>query len=162
MKVVRLLLVLLLCAILPIGCAKQAEGNGYHLIVNGTEIPVEAFDPDTAASEVSNMVPIVSLFKGLGCETVEKDDTVEIRKNGSLRLILNLKAHTLYEPDNPEYNFFTLCPGDTGADFRYRRTGNELWICTHYVDSAFQLMGVPIDIDRGSSDWTMRINADFD
>ena len=136
MKVVRLLLVLLLCAILPIGCAKQTEGNGYHLIVNGTEIPVDGFDPESAASEVSNMVPVVSLFKGLGCETVEKDDTVEIRKNGSLRLILNLKAHTLYEPDDPEYNFFMPCPGDTGADFRYRRTGNELWICTHIMLTA--------------------------
>lgn len=125
------------------GSTIEATRVSYRLIVNGQEVPVDSVFREYAKGEVHLMIPVTALFRGIGCETKVNGDTVEIRRDGSLWLVLDLNAHTLINPDKPWYNYFTLAPGDTGSDFKRQRSGDELWVCTAYVENAFQILGIP-------------------
>ncbi len=125
------------------GSTVEATRVSYRLIVNGQEVPVDSVFREYAKGEVHLMIPVTALFRGIGCETEVNGDTVEIRRDGSLWLVLDLNAHTLINPDKPWYNYFTLAPGDTGSDFKRQRSGDELWVCTAYVENAFQILGIP-------------------
>ena len=148
-------IILLLCFLFMLGCAKEPT---YRLYVNDKPAPVDTQYRESAKGEVMQMAPIVALFKGLGCTAKTEGDLVTITKGESFEAVLDLEAHTLYDPKDPDYNYFTLCPGDTKDDFKVQRVGNELWVCTHYIDSAFQLMGKPIArITRDDDTLTVRI-----
>lgn len=125
------------------GSTIEATRVSYRLIVNGQEVPVDSVFREYAKGEIHLMIPVTALFRGIGCETEVNGDTVEIRRDGSLWLVLDLNAHTLINPDKPWYNYFTLAPGDTGNDFKRQRSGDELWVCTAYVENAFQILGIP-------------------
>ena len=125
------------------GSTIEATRVSYRLIVNGQEVPVDSVFREYAKGEIHLMIPVTALFRGIGCETEVNGDTVEIRRDGSLWLVLDLNAHTLINPDKPWYNYFTLAPGDTGSDFKRQRSGDELWVCTAYVENAFQILGIP-------------------
>ena len=119
------------------------EQSAYRLIVNGQEVPVDSVFREYAKGEIHLMIPVTALFRGIGCETEVRGDKVLIKRDGSIWLVLDLNAHTLINPDKPWYNYFTLAPGDTGSDFKRQRSGDELWVCTAYVENAFQILGIP-------------------
>lgn len=131
--------------------------EGYRLIVNGEEVPVDSVYQESAKGEVYGMLPITAVFRGIGCETEVKGDTVEIKKDGSLWLVLDLNAHTLVNPDDPAYNYFLIAPGDTGSDFKRQRSDDELWVCKRYVGNAFQLLGMPMRVVNDETTREMRI-----
>lgn len=125
------------------GSTVEATRVSYRLIVNGQEVPVDSIFQEYAKGEVHLMIPVTAVFRGIGCETEVKGDTVEIRRDEALWLVLDLEAHTLTDPDDPEYNYFMIAPGDTLSDFKRQRSGDELWVRSTYVDDAFQLLGMP-------------------
>ncbi len=163
--------ILLLAALLLLGCAgtKNAESAsveptpapaGYRLIVNGKEVPVDSTFTESAKGEALLMLPITALFRGIGCETERKGDTVEIKKDGALWLVLDLNAHTLTDPNNPGYDCFMIAPGDTDADFKRQRSGDELWVCRSYAGNAFVHLGMPMRVtyDEASNEMRVTIN----
>lgn len=124
----------------------------YQLIVNGISAPVDSICEESAKGEMMNMIPMTAVFRAIGCETEVKGDTVEIRKGDSLHLVLDLEAHTLFDPEKSWYNVLTLMPGDSADAFKCKRCGNELWVCVKYASSAFQLLGMPTESIKGDAE----------
>lgn len=124
----------------------------YQLIVNGISAPVDSIYEESAKGEMMNMIPMTAVFRAIGCETEVKGDTVEIRKGDSLHLVLDLEAHTLFDPEKSWYNVLTLMPGDSADAFKCKRCGNELWVCVKYASSAFQLLGMPTESIKGDAE----------
>ncbi len=87
---------------------------------------------------------------------------IEIKKDGTLWLVLDLNAHTLVDSDKPWDNYFLIAPGDTGSDFKRQRSGDELWVCTAYVDTAFQLLGMQALAYYDVSSNEMRVTIEND
>ena len=135
----------------------SSKDDGYRLIVNGTEVPVDSYYTESAKGEALLMLPITALFRGIGCETERKGDTVEIKKDGALWLVLDLNAHTLTDPNNPEYDCFMIAPGGTNADFKRQRSGDELWVCRSYAGNAFAHLGMPMQITYDKASNEMRV-----
>ena len=135
----------------------SSKDDGYRLIVNGTEVPVDSYYTESAKGEALLMLPITALFRGIGCETERKGDTVEIKKDGALWLVLDLNAHTLTDPNNPEYDCFMIAPGDTDRDFKRQRSGDELWVCRSYAGNAFAHLGMPMQITYDEASNEMRV-----
>lgn len=161
-------LIILLAALLLLGCAgtKNAESAsveptpapaGYRLIVNGTEVPVDSTYTESAKGEVYGMLPITALFRGIGCETEVKGDTVEIRRDGALWLVLDLNAHTLTDANDPSYDYFMIAPGGTDTDFKRQRSGDELWVNTLYAGNAFVLLHMPLRVTYDEASNEMRV-----
>ena len=159
---------ILLAALLLLGCAgtKNTESAaveptpasaGYRLIVNGTEVPVDSTYRESAKGEVYGMLPIAALFRGIGCETEVKGDTVEIRRDGALWLILDLKEETLTDAYDSWYNYFTIAPGGTDRDFKRQRSGDELWVNKLYAGNAFVLLGMPLRVAYDEASNEMRV-----
>jgi hypothetical protein len=65
----------------------------------------------------------------------------------SLCILLDVKTHRLdVDDEDDHWNRFTLIPGDTEEDFVVKESYHELLVCSDYVQSAFELLYIDMEL----------------
>ena len=162
-------IILFLCGLLLIGCTSTEqkpsaeEQEPYTLIVNGRKLPVDPPFQESEKEKLMWALPVVSVFKGIGCKTTVTGDIVEI-KGDSIDLVLDLKNYTLKQAEGPDWDYLGALPGDTiviGDSGDWRRSGDDLWVTMSYVLAALEELGMKHNIKRNFNDMIVEIDLDW-
>ncbi len=166
MKLLYKVMIFLICGLLLVCCTNTEqktsteEQGPYKLIVNGKKVPVDSPFQELEKEEVMWVLPVVSLFEGIGCKATVSGDIVKI-KGDSINLVLDLINYTLKQEEGNDWNYLNVLPGDTIKSGDWRRSGDELWVPMNYVFVALDKLGMNYNIKRNFNDMIVEIDLDW-
>ncbi|MBR0342047.1 MAG: hypothetical protein IJH64_07360 [Oscillospiraceae bacterium] len=139
--------IIIMSTLMLMGCTstmnKRAEMYVNGVLVDDQMVSFERINH----SEIIVLIPVVRLFESIGYAVIWVDDyTAEIEMGDSC-ILLDVKNHRI-DVDDGENNWdvLTLMPGDREEDFVVREEDHELLVCADYVQSAFELLYIDMQI----------------
>lgn len=148
MKKLLLNITFILSLLMLAGCTNKTN-NKVEMYVNGTLVDDQlvSFERDGNSNVTNVLIPIVKLFQSIGYTVTWSDDYHARIERDGLCILLDVKTHRLdVDDEDDHWNRFTLMPGDTEEDFVVKESYHELLVCSDYVQSAFELLYIDMEL----------------
>ena len=162
MKKIIMIISILISIIMLMGCGSKMN-NSAEMYVNGELVDerLVSFEQTEHKGKTVVMIPVVKLFESIGYTVTWTDEHNAVIERDDLRILLDLKTHRLdVDDEHDHWDRFTLMPGDTEEDFIVREEDHELLVCSDYVQSAFELLLIDIEISADFNNSKVLITSD--